>query len=422
MQENHNTKEALKMNEMLKAPVKNIPELAVNILQIYETARNGKPINNFATGRQTNSNSKELAELNNAKAKLHDELMQDFVWLHQNQQGTESLNKVHQDKLSQELAVIIKGYSLSYKGSDKAMSDSDRKIIAEKAYKLINSKEWQEELKKAEFVCKEEATQKTSEKLIENVIAGNLTQLDKVYREDQLKTKVSDFKGNKYTNRVDYLTTLVEDKEIMAHLKSSSLQKEIQEAVKEKEDGLKEKHTILNRIDELALTKQKTNSPKDALIALKREQEYLADLHNKLNPNDHSKELMHNIQKAYEADQSGAIAKLYKTSYYAHKQGTISSEELTEHFKSNNQVEDIHHNINRICYKYHCDILNDHCRQLVVGQSVTHQGKQFDCIVEYLEHWKNNVNHNMLPIKKMDHVIEQVERIRQQDYQFMLEL
>jgi Ti-type conjugative transfer relaxase TraA len=345
MQENHNTKEALKMNEMLKAPVKNIPELAVNILEIYESSRNSRNNSNFAASRQTNSNSKELAELNPAKAKLYEELMQDFVWLIEKQQGPESLNKVHQDKLSQDLAVIIKGYNLSYKGSDKAMSDSDRKIIADNAYNLIDSKEWQEELKKIELACKEETIYKAQEKL-----------------------------------------------------------------------------TILNRVKELALNKQKTDNPKDALIALKREQEYLAELHNKLNPNEHSKELMHNIQKAYEVDQSGAIAKLYKTAYYANQQKIISPEELTEHFKSNNPIDNIHHNINRICYKYHCDILNDHCRKLVAGQSVMHQGQQFDCVVEYLEHWKDNVNHDMLPIKKMDHVIEQVERIKEQDHQFTPEL
>ena len=219
MQENRNTKEALEIKEMLEKPVKNITELAGNILQVYQSNRN---ISNFVASRETNSNSKEFAELNPAKTKFHEELMKDFVWLIEKQQGPESLSKIHYDKLSQDLAVIIKGYSLSYKGSDKAMSNSDRKIIANNAYNLIDSKEWQEELKKAELACKEKTIYKTQEKL-----------------------------------------------------------------------------TILNRVKELALNKQKTDNPKDALIALKREQEYLAELHNKLNPNEHSKELMHNIQKAY---------------------------------------------------------------------------------------------------------------------------
>ncbi|HJK89011.1 MAG: MobA/MobL family protein (plasmid) [Candidatus Megaira endosymbiont of Mesostigma viride] len=343
MQENRNTKEALEIKEMLEKPVKNIPELAANILQIYESDRNSRNISNFAASRQTDPNNREPAELNPAKAKLYEELMQDFVWLIEKQQGPESLNKVHYDKLSQDLAAVIKGYNLSYKGSDKAMSDSDRKIIADNAYKLTSSKEWQEGLEKIELGLKKEVIYKTQEKL-----------------------------------------------------------------------------TILNRVKELALNKQKTDNPKDALIALKREQEYLAELHDKLNPNEHSKELMHNIKKAYEVDQSGAIAKLYKTAYYANQQKIISPEELTEHFKSNNPVDDIHHNINSICYKYHCDILNDHCKKLVAGQSVMHQGQQFDCVVEYLEHWKDNVNHDLLPIKKMDQVIEQVERIREQDHHLEL--
>jgi hypothetical protein len=195
MQENSNTKQALEMKEMLEKPVKNMPALAGNILEIYESSRNSS---NFTASRETNSNSKELAEVNPAKGKLHEELMQDFVWLHQKQSGIDSLNKVHQDKLSQDLAGIIKGYNLSYKESNKAMSDSDRKIIAENAYKLINSKEWQEELKKVELTRKEEVTRKTSEKLIGNVISKNLTQLDKAKEEN---TEVSDFKDNKYTNR-----------------------------------------------------------------------------------------------------------------------------------------------------------------------------------------------------------------------------
>jgi Ti-type conjugative transfer relaxase TraA len=156
MQGNSNTKEVLEIKEMLEKPVKNIHALAGNILEIYESNRHNRNNSNFAAGRETNSNSKELAELSHAKGKLHEELMQDFVWLHQTQQGLESLNKVHQDKLSQDLVSIIKGYSLSYKGSEKAMSDSDRKIIADNAYKLISSKEWQEGLKEAELDRKEE--------------------------------------------------------------------------------------------------------------------------------------------------------------------------------------------------------------------------------------------------------------------------
>ena len=66
----------------------------------------------------------------------------------------------------------------------------------------------------------------------------------------------------------------------------------------------------------------------------------------------------------------------------------------------------MHNDINSICHKHNCDIINGHYKKLSAGQFVMHQGHKFDCIVEYLEHWKENVNHNMLPIKHIDHVLE----------------
>ena len=74
----------------------------------------------------------------------------------------------------------------------------------------------------------------------------------------------------------------------------------------------------------------------------------------------------------------------------------------------------IHNDINSICHRHHCDIINDHYKKLTAGQSVIHQGHKFDCIIEYLEHWKDSVNHNMLPIKHIEQAIEQ-ELDRQRD-------
>jgi hypothetical protein len=34
-----------------------------------------------------------------------------------------------------------------------------------------------------------------------------------------------------------------------------------------------------------------------------------------------------------------------------------------------------------------------------------HHGHEFDCVATYLEHWKDNVDHRMLPIKQIDDAI-----------------
>lgn len=260
MQGNSNTKEALQMKELLEKPVKNIPALAGSILEIYESSRNNS---NFAASRQTNSNSRELTELNPAKGKLHEELMQDFVWLHQKQQGSESLNKVHQDKLSQDLAGIIKGHSLSYKGSDKAMSNSDRKIIADNVYKLINSKEWQEELKKAELAQKEEVLKEKEKTVRELVTKENDKHLEAI----SIELKELDKLGIKY------------DKAKLAEtLKSMSYQQKTEYGNKLLLEYTKNYLTpILARHNE---EKEKATNYNEFMKAIENEQNTFVKLHN----------------------------------------------------------------------------------------------------------------------------------------------
>lgn len=182
--------------------------------------------------------------------------------------------------------------------------------------------------------------------------------------------------------------------------------------------AVRDKYYIIDRLDELAKDKQKAKTPGDALKALKQEQEFLAGLHNNLNPSsDHGKQLLDHIQKAHEFKQSNEIGKLYDSAHYAYKEKIISADDLTDRFKSGHHLDVIHNDINSICHKHHCDIINDHYKKLSVGQPVVHQGHKFDCIVEYLEHWKENVNHNMLPIKHIDHVIERaLDRQREIDH------
>jgi len=62
--------------------------------------------------------------------------------------------------------------------------------------------------------------------------------------------------------------------------------------------------------------------------------------------------------------------------------------------------------INRACHKYHCNVLQDHCKQIAAGECIMHQGREFDCVVKYLEHWKDHVDHRMLPIHDINRIIE----------------
>ena len=61
----------------------------------------------------------------------------------------------------------------------------------------------------------------------------------------------------------------------------------------------------------------------------------------------HSKVILNRIQQAHEAQQSGAVDKLYDAADMSYEKDYIA-DDLTNHFKSNSSVDDIHHNINRI--------------------------------------------------------------------------
>lgn len=112
-----------------------------------------------------------------------------------------------------------------------------------------------------------------------------------------------------------------------------------------------------DQLKEFKEEKQSAKTPKEAMIALIKEQEFLAGMHSEINPKDHSKAIIKSIHQAHEAQQSGAVDKLYDAARYAHKEKIISPNDLTNHFKSNSPVGNIHNNINRICYKHHCKIL-----------------------------------------------------------------
>jgi hypothetical protein len=189
--------------------------------------------------------------------------------------------------------------------------------------------------------------------------------------------------------------------------------------------SIREKYHLLDQLKEFKEEKQNAKTPKEAMRALIKEQEFLASMNSEINPKDHSKTILNSIQQAHEAQESGSVDKLYDAARYAHKEKIISSHDLTNHFKSNNPVGDIHNNINRICYKHHCKILTEHCNKINRGEVINHQGHKFDCVAEYLEHWKDNVHHDMLPVKQMNKQIERVheqQRDRGDDHHMSLDM
>jgi len=177
-----------------------------------------------------------------------------------------------------------------------------------------------------------------------------------------------------------------------------------------------EGHNIHKNIADIAKQKHKATNPKEVFQLLQKEQEYLAGLHGNLQHDGHEKSLLNQIQQAHEFKVNNEMNNLLNTANYSFEAKILSRNELMKHFKSDNSIDKMHENISQLCYDHHRSLLTKHCNKIIAGETIKHQGQKFDCVVKYLEHWKEHVDHKLLPIEKIDHVIDQhLEHQRQME-------
>ena len=177
-----------------------------------------------------------------------------------------------------------------------------------------------------------------------------------------------------------------------------------------------EAHNIHKNIVDIAKQKDKASNPKEVFQLLQKEQEYLAGLHGNLQHDGHDQSLINIIKQAHEFKVNNEMNNLLNTANYSFEAKILSRDELMTHFKSDNSIDKMHENISQLCYDHHRSLLTKHCNKIIAGETIKYQGQKFDCVVKYLEHWKEHVDHKLLPIEKIDHVIDQhLEHQRQME-------
>lgn len=225
-------------------------------------------------------------------------------------------------------------------------------------------------------------------------------QQDKVFEE--LKKVVSYIQSNK----------VKDDKELLSILKSDKNNSDISKLYN-KLDKSCEEHEIKATIDKLEKHTQFQKTPQQLMQSLEKEQEYLSSLHNNLRHHDHDNKLLYKIKAAQHNIESGKLDDIYHTAHYTTKSNILSQKSLAGHLKCSHNLEIIDKRINDICYKHHCKTLTKHCNQMDEGKVIHHNGTKFDNHIKYLEHWKENVDHKLLPIKQMNKIIQEHIQMQQ---------
>lgn len=202
------------------------------------------------------------------------------------------------------------------------------------------------------------------------------------------------------------------DKDILKELHNTNGLREFNKKL----DQEVEAHSIHKNIADIAKQKDEATTAKEVFHLLQKEQEYLAGLQDNLQHKGHEQSLLNIIKQAHEFKVNDEMNNLLNTANYSFKAKILSRDELMTHFKSANSIDKMHENISQVCYDHHRSLLTKHCNKILAGGTIKHQGQDFDCVVKYLEHWKEHVDHKLLPIEKMDHVIDQhLEQQRQME-------
>ena len=180
---------------------------------------------------------------------------------------------------------------------------------------------------------------------------------------------------------------------------------------------LKSAHTQLDKDIEahsinkqLSKQKEETNSARmisDALGAMHKQQQYLSGLEGNLRHANHSEELTKAINAASRSESSNHIEELTDLTRYLHKNKILDSTELGKYFRSDRDVMELHKDFSKICHDHDTNIINHHLNDIHNDKIVHYDNHRFDCPIKYLEHWKNKVDHHLLPMEHINHRLEQ---------------
>ena len=168
-----------------------------------------------------------------------------------------------------------------------------------------------------------------------------------------------------------------------------------------------EAHNINSQYRKILEERQKVETPQAAISLLGKEQNMWLETAKNLRYQDHLPSITDNIAMAQSDHQNNTLQELCNTANHVIRNNIIPYAELTKHFTSNDSVTEIHQNMRSICHEYHLDTINQHLSQLHKDIIVHHDDHKFECPIKYLEHWKNNVDHKLIPIREIDHRIEQ---------------
>jgi len=198
----------------------------------------------------------------------------------------------------------------------------------------------------------------------------------------------------------------ITSKEWRDDLKEMNEQKSASIRHKCSESQIEQKH-INSTLANINKEKQEAKTPQEIMKILSKEQAFLSSLDKRASKApEYNANLLKDIENAHLNCQQNTFDQLSTITNYVHHAKILSEDKILEHLRSTRDIETIHEQIKQSCFKQHCETITEHYRHIEAGRTIEHDGHKFDCNIKYLEHWKSNVDHRLLPMNNINEALE----------------
>ena len=401
---------------------------------------------NYTLHAHANSNPNATANNSghtNTKEQLIQDLVRDTSLLHQIQYGLNKLTNTHREHIENTAKEEV--------AKMRQFGTGDKEHVGSNMHKAVTSRQWKEKLTEMNEQKSASIRSKCAEGQLETKnINFALTAIQKEKDEAKDLNQVMNAIKKEQTTLADLHSNMIysrHDKELLAKCERAIEQradgdltklqiiakeslltgaKTEESLLKELEQmtDLKETHKKLDRgievyhvnstLANFKKEKQEAKTPQETMKILFKEQEFLSSLDKRVsNAPEYDLKLSNDIENAHLNRKQNTFDQLSTITNYAHNAKVLSEDKILEHLKSTGDLDSIHEQIKQSCFKQHCKIITEHYNHIDAGRTIEHDGHKFDCNVKYLEHWKSNVDHRLLP---MNHINDALEHNRQQSH------
>ena len=235
-----------------------------------------------------------------------------------------------------------------------------------------------------------------------------------VDRDEALISLITKASSNKEDNILPKLQDLTKDIIGSGTRDEESLRQELQKTTDLKEtyvslDQAFELHHIRSNLNSFREEKAEAKTPKEIIVIIAREQEYLSNLSDNLKyPAAYSNTLLDSVKNARERKDT-IVQELHQLTTHILKNQVMPEQDLVKSLQSDKDIHATSTELVKTCKNHHNSIVIKNVNSIIRQKHLEIHGHKFDCPIKYLEHEIANPSHAYVDIARLKRDIPRVQ-------------